>query len=74
MCLVAAYFGLDTKEYPKSWFINAKISENFECKLKSTLKLNQVYQEKNGRKKVGFLKRILLVGFSGTAGIHVEDE
>ena len=28
-----AYFGLDTKEYPKSWFINAKISKNFDTSL-----------------------------------------
>ena len=28
-----AYFGLDTKEYPKSWFINAKISKNFDVNL-----------------------------------------
>ena len=24
-----AYFGLNIKEYPKSWFVNAKISKNF---------------------------------------------
>ena len=28
-----AYFGLDIKEYPKSWFINAKISKNFDVNL-----------------------------------------
>ena len=28
-----AYFGLNIKEYPKSWFINAKISKNFDVKL-----------------------------------------
>ena len=28
-----AYFGLNTKEYPKSWFINAKISKNFDVNL-----------------------------------------
>ena len=28
-----AYFGLDIKEYPKSWFINAKISKNFDVSL-----------------------------------------
>ena len=28
-----AYFGLNTKEYPKSWFINAKISKNFDINL-----------------------------------------
>ena len=28
-----AYFGLDIKEYPKSWFLNAKISKNFDVNL-----------------------------------------
>ena len=28
-----AYFGLNTKEYPKSWFNNAKISKNFDVDL-----------------------------------------
>ena len=28
-----AYFGLDTKEYPKSWFINAKVSKKFDVNL-----------------------------------------
>ncbi len=28
-----AYFGLDIKEYPKSWFNNAKISKNFDVGL-----------------------------------------
>ena len=28
-----AYFGLNVKEYPKSWFINVKISKNFDVNL-----------------------------------------
>ena len=28
-----AYFGLSINEYPKSWFINAKISKNFDVNL-----------------------------------------
>ena len=28
-----AYFGLNVKEYPKSWFNNAKISKNFDVNL-----------------------------------------
>ena len=28
-----AYFGLNIKEYPKSWFNNAKISKNFDVNL-----------------------------------------
>jgi len=28
-----AYFGLNIKEYPKSWFLKAKISKNFDVNL-----------------------------------------
>ncbi len=28
-----AYFGLNIKEYPKSWFAKSKISKNFDVKL-----------------------------------------
>ena len=28
-----AYFGLNIKEYPKSWFVNAKISKNIDVNL-----------------------------------------
>ena len=28
-----AYFGLNTKEYPKSWFVNVKISKIFDANL-----------------------------------------
>ena len=28
-----AYFGLNIKEYPKSWFTKAKISKNFDINL-----------------------------------------
>ena len=28
-----AYFGLNIKEYPKSWFNNTKISKNFDANL-----------------------------------------
>ena len=28
-----SYFGLNIKEYPKSWFVNAKISKNFDVDL-----------------------------------------
>ena len=45
-----AYFGLDIKEYPKSWFINAKISKKFDAnsnrfKVKSGLSRKE-WQEK----------------------------
>ena len=45
-----AYFGLNTKEYPKSWFNNAKISKNFDVsqnrfKVKSGLSKKE-WQEK----------------------------
>ena len=28
-----SYFGLNVKEYPKSWFIKAKISKNFDVSI-----------------------------------------
>ena len=28
-----SYFGLNIKEYPKSWFVNAKVSKNFDVDL-----------------------------------------
>ena len=28
-----SYFGLNIKEYPKSWFVDAKISKNFDVNL-----------------------------------------
>ena len=45
-----AYFGLDIKEYPKSWFNNVKISKNFDVnsnrfKVKSGLSRKE-WQEK----------------------------
>ena len=30
-----AYFGLNIKEYPKTWFNNVKVSKNFDVNLKS---------------------------------------
>ena len=68
-----AYFSDRIKEYPKSWFKNAKLSKTFDVE-KNRLKLKQVYQEKNGRTKDGFIKKILLVGFSGIADLLMEDE
>ena len=41
---------------------------------KTDSKLKQVYQEKNGWTKDGFIKKILLVGFSGIADLLMEDE
>ena len=37
-------------------------------------KLEQVYQEKNGKRKVGFSKRILLDGFSGIVDFQMEED
>ena len=37
-------------------------------------KLKQVYQEKNGKRKVGFSKRILLDGFSGIVDFQMEED
>ena len=67
-----AYFGLNIKEYPKSWFINAKISKNFDVSL-NRFKVKSGLSKKNGRKKVGFLNKILWDGFNGTADFQMED-
>ena len=40
---------------------------------KTDLKLKQVYQEKNGWIKDGYIKKILLVGFNGIADLKMED-
>ena len=69
--LGGSYFGNKIKEYPKSWFKNAKLSKTFDIK-KIDLKLELVYQEKNGWIRDGFLKRILLVGFNGIADLKME--
>ena len=66
-----AYFGLDTKEYPKSWFINAKISKNFDVNL-NRFKVKSGLSRKEWLKKGGFLKKILLDGFNGIVDIQWE--
>ena len=40
---------------------------------KIDLELKQVYQEKNGQIKDGFIKKILLAGFNGIADLKMED-
>ena len=42
-----SYFGLQIKEYPKSWFNNAKTSAKFEVNL-NRLGLNQACQKNSG--------------------------
>ncbi len=32
-----SYFRLNVKEYPQSWFVNAKISKNFDINLNNCL-------------------------------------
>ena len=69
-----AYFGLDTKEYPKSWFINAKISKNFDVNL-NRFKVKSGLSRKEWQEKGWIFKEdILLVDFSDTADILVKDE
>ena len=42
-----SYFGNKIKEYPKSWFKNAKLSKTFDAE-KIDSELKRVYPEKNG--------------------------
>ena len=67
-----AYFGLNIKEYPKSWFINAKISKNFDVNL-NRFKAKSGLSRKEWQEKVGFLNKILLDGFNGIADFQMED-
>ena len=67
-----AYFGLDTKEYPKSWFINAKISKNFDTSL-NRFKVKSGLSRKEWQEKVGFLNKILWDGFNGIADFQMGD-
>ena len=67
-----SYFGLNIKKYPKSWFKNTKISKSFDASI-NCFKVKSGLSRKNGKKKVGFLKKILLDGFNGIADFQKED-
>ena len=60
-----SYFGFNIKEYPKSWFINSKISKNFDVNL-NRFKVKSGLSRKEWQKKDGYLNRTRLDGFSGT--------
>ena len=68
-----SYFGLDIKEYPKLWFKKAKLNKNFDVNL-NCFKIESGLSEVIGKKKVGFLKKILLDGFNGTVDFQWVDE
>ena len=51
-----AYFGLNTKEYPKSWFNNAKISKNFDVNL-NRFKVKSGLSRKEWREKGWIFKQ-----------------
>ena len=53
-----AYFGLDVKEFPKSWFKNVKLSKKFDVNL-NRFKVVQDFQESTGSRKDGSLRKIL---------------
>tara|TARA_B100001250_G_scaffold391730_1_gene392910 strand:- start:1525 stop:1845 length:321 start_codon:yes stop_codon:yes gene_type:complete len=67
-----SYFGTKINEFPKTWFKNVKLSNRFDVNL-NRFKVKQDYQESIGLKKDGFLKKIHLDGFNGTAGFQWED-
>ena len=61
-----SYFGVNIKEYPKLWFKNAKISKIFDVNI-NRFKVKSGLSRKEWQEKGGFLKKILLDGFSGIA-------
>ena len=61
------------KEFPKSWFTKAKISKTFDVSL-NRFQIESGLSRKEWIDKAGFLKKILQVGFNGTADFVKEDE
>ena len=51
-----AYFGLNTKEYPKPWFKNAKVSNKFDVKL-NRFKVKSGLSRKEGQEKGWIFKQ-----------------
>ena len=52
-----SYFGLNVKEFPKSWFKNVKLSKNFDVNL-NRFRVVSGLQENTGSKKDGSLRKI----------------
>ena len=61
------------KEFPKSWFLKAKLSEKFDVTL-NRFKVKSGLSRDEWLKKDGFLKKTPLAGFNGIADIQMEDE
>ena len=67
-----SYFGLNIKEFPSLWFKNVKISKTFDVNL-NRFKIKAGLSRQHWIKKVGYLKKILWVGFNGIVDIQLED-
>ena len=52
-----SYFGSKIKEFPSSWFKNAKLSKNFDVNI-NRFKVKSGLSRRIGLKKDGFLKKI----------------
>ena len=66
-------FGKNTKEFPKSWFENAKISKTFDLNL-NRFRIKAGLSREHWIEKVGFLMKILSGGFNGTVDFVMEEE
>ena len=67
-----SYFEGKIKEYPKSWFIKAKLSKTFDIK-QNYFKVRAGLSREYWVERVGFLKKILWVGFNGIVDLQKED-
>ena len=68
-----SYLGATINEYPKSWFVKAKISKTFNVNL-NYFQVRAGLSLKEWKKKIGLWKRIPGVGFNGIAAILSEEE
>ena len=68
-----SYLGATINEYPKSWFVKAKISKTFNVNL-NYFQVRASLSLKEWEKKIGLWKRIPVVGFNGIAAIPTEEE
>ena len=68
-----SYLGATINEYPKSWFVKAKISKTFNVNL-NYFQVRAGLSLKEWKKKIGLWKRIPGVGFNDNAAILSEEE
>jgi len=68
-----SYLGATINEYPKSWFVKAKISKTFNVNL-NYFQVRAGLSLKEWKKKIGLWKSVPGVGFYGIAAILSEEE